>query len=106
MEKARKPAWAFFSPSQRQFFETLPPLVRVFRGCARLRVRGIAWTVDRAVAEDFARGHRGNHLGQSISARMTGIRSCSSLIAWFGPHVKIVQLKTSSPLIGDLNSPS
>ena len=59
MEKARKPAWAFFSPSQRQFFETLPPLVRVFRGCSVRRVRGIAWTVDRAVAEGFARGHRG-----------------------------------------------
>ncbi len=27
MKKARKPACAFFSPSQRRFFETLPPLV-------------------------------------------------------------------------------
>ena len=68
MEKARKPAWAFFSPSQRQFFETLPPLVRVFRGCARLRVRGIAWTVDRAVAEDFARGHRGIRVPEPVVA--------------------------------------
>jgi hypothetical protein len=28
-----------------------------------------------------------NHFGQSISARMTGIRSCSSPIAWFGPLI-------------------
>jgi hypothetical protein len=34
---------------------------------------------------------------------MTDIRSCSSPIAWFGPHVKIVQLKTSSPLVGDFH---
>src|SRR5262249_28591555 len=38
----------------------------------------------------------------SISARMTGI-SCNSPIASFGPHVNIVQLKTSSPLVGDFH---
>ena len=59
MKRLRKPALAHFSKSQRQFFETLPPLVRVFRGCSAPRVRGITWTTDRAVAEEFARGHRG-----------------------------------------------
>jgi 4-hydroxy-3-methylbut-2-en-1-yl diphosphate synthase IspG/GcpE len=34
---------------------------------------------------------------------MTGMRSCNSPIALFGPHVKIVQLKTSSPLVGDFH---
>jgi hypothetical protein len=34
---------------------------------------------------------------------MTGIRSCSSPIALFGSQVKIVQLKTSSPLAGDFH---
>jgi len=41
--------------------------------------------------------------GAAFSARMTGIRSCSSPIALFGPHVKIVQLNTSSPLVGDFH---
>jgi len=51
-------ALAFLAPSQRQFFDTLPTVVRVFRGCSALRVRGIAWSTERSVAEGFARGHR------------------------------------------------
>jgi 4-hydroxy-3-methylbut-2-en-1-yl diphosphate synthase IspG/GcpE len=34
---------------------------------------------------------------------MTGMWSCNSAIALFGWHVKIVQLKTSSPLVGDFH---
>jgi hypothetical protein len=68
MKNARKPAWAFLSPSQHQFFETLPPLVRVFRGCSAPRVRAVAWTTDRAVAEDFARGHRGIRVPDPVVA--------------------------------------
>jgi hypothetical protein len=34
---------------------------------------------------------------------VTGIRSCSSPIAVFGSHVKIVQLKTSAPLVGNFH---
>jgi hypothetical protein len=37
----------------------LPDKLRVFRGCSRERVLGVAWTTDRQVAEGFARGHRG-----------------------------------------------
>lgn len=59
LKNQKKPALSFFSRSQRKFFETLPPLVRVFRGCSAPRVRGNSWTVDRALAEEFARGHRG-----------------------------------------------
>ena len=49
---------AFLQSAQRQFFDTLPPLVQVFRGCSAPRVRGIAWSTERSVAEGFARGHR------------------------------------------------
>ena len=49
---------AFLQPSQRQFFDTLPPSVQVFRGCSAPRVRGIAWSTERSVAEGFACGHR------------------------------------------------
>jgi hypothetical protein len=54
-----QPALAFLELSQRQFFDTLPSQVTVFRGCSASRVRAIAWTTSRAVAEGFARGHRG-----------------------------------------------
>jgi hypothetical protein len=33
--------------------------VQIYRGCSRPRVRGVSWTMDRKVAEGFARGHRG-----------------------------------------------
>jgi hypothetical protein len=48
----------FFSQAQRTFFDALPAHVQVFRGCSRPRFRGVAWTIDRTVAEGFARGHR------------------------------------------------
>jgi hypothetical protein len=57
--QAKPPAGSFFSPAQRAFFNALPAQVTVFRGCTRPRLRGLAWTTDRAVAEGFARGHRG-----------------------------------------------
>jgi hypothetical protein len=33
--------------------------VRIHRGCTRARIRGLSWTIDRAVAEKFARGYLG-----------------------------------------------
>ena len=56
--RALEPAVPFFSPAQRAFFDALPDQVAVFRGCSRPRLRGLAWTTDRTVAEGFARGHR------------------------------------------------
>jgi hypothetical protein len=64
----KTPALPFFSQSQRQFFETLPPRVRVFRDCSAPRVRGISWTADHAVAEEFARGHRGIPVREPVVA--------------------------------------
>jgi hypothetical protein len=46
-------------PDEMQPMATLPRLVDVWRGCSRDRVRGLAWTLDKSVAEGFARGHRG-----------------------------------------------
>jgi hypothetical protein len=63
-----KPALAFLSPSQRQFFETLPPQVQVFRGCSAPRVQAIAWTTDRTTAEGFARLHRGIRVPEPVVA--------------------------------------
>jgi hypothetical protein len=38
----------------------------VFRGCARRRVRGLSWTLDRAVAEKFASKLRGDILPDRV----------------------------------------
>jgi hypothetical protein len=66
--KSAGSALPFFPPEQRQFFETLPLRVRVFRGCSRPRVRGVSWAIDRAVAEGFARGHRGIRVPDPVVA--------------------------------------
>lgn len=43
-----------------RFFDALPPLIAVYRGCARYRVRGLAWSTDRKIGEWFAKGDRFN----------------------------------------------
>jgi hypothetical protein len=43
----------------RPYIEPLQWPMRIYRGCSRPRVRGVSWTMDREVAEGFARGHRG-----------------------------------------------
>jgi hypothetical protein len=45
-------------PDERAFFEALPPLVTVWRGCEAGRERGISWTTDQAIATQFAWGKR------------------------------------------------
>jgi hypothetical protein len=52
-------AWLHMDPEQRTFYEALPEIVTVFRGCSKERIRGVSWTTDGAVAQGFARGHRG-----------------------------------------------
>jgi hypothetical protein len=54
----REPALRFFSQTNREFFDALPALVPVFRGCSRPRVRALSWTTDQSVADRFAYGHR------------------------------------------------
>jgi hypothetical protein len=44
---------------QPKFYKTLPEIVTVFRGCSKERILGVSWTTDVAVAQEFARGHRG-----------------------------------------------
>jgi hypothetical protein len=61
-------SFVFLSPAQRAFLERLPPQVEVFRGCSAPRVRGVAWTTDRMVAEGFARGHRRTRVPDQVVA--------------------------------------
>ena len=48
----------YYDNSCRAFFDDLPELVTVYRGCSRERVNGISWTTDKSVAKGFAQGHR------------------------------------------------
>jgi hypothetical protein len=50
---------SFLRGDDRAFFDGLPDLVRVYRGCSWGRARGVSWTTVREVAERFAHGHRG-----------------------------------------------
>jgi hypothetical protein len=45
-------------PVERAFYEALPDPIPVWRGCERGRERGLHWTTNRALAEDFAQGKR------------------------------------------------
>lgn len=58
-QSRKMPARKFYSPAARQFFDGLPDRVKIWRGCSRARVRGVAWTVDYPTAARFANGHRG-----------------------------------------------
>jgi hypothetical protein len=48
----------FLELDARAFYDALPPVVSIWRGCERGRERGLSWTTDRAVAEAFASGKR------------------------------------------------
>lgn len=48
----------FLDPAARSFYDALPEVVPVWRGCEQGRERGLSWTTDRATAEGFAEGKR------------------------------------------------
>jgi hypothetical protein len=60
-----------YSAEQIAFFESLPEVVTVYRGCSRERVNGISWTINREVAKDFTRGHRGIYVPDPIIVTAT-----------------------------------
>jgi hypothetical protein len=48
----------YLSEEAREWFDSLPAEIEIYRGCQRYRERGLSWTVDIKVAEGFARGKR------------------------------------------------
>jgi hypothetical protein len=60
-----------YNNESRAFFDALPDTVTVHRGCSLERVDGLAWTTDKAVAEGFARGHRGIKVPNAVVATGT-----------------------------------
>jgi len=55
---ADRPGIEFLGGDDRRFFDTLSWPLKVYRGCGRRTVRGIAWTIDRERAAVFASGVR------------------------------------------------
>jgi hypothetical protein len=45
-------------PTERAFYEALPDPIPIWRGCEGGRERGLHWTTNQALAQDFARGKR------------------------------------------------
>ena len=54
----RSSAGPFLEGKDKEFYDGLPKVVTVYRGCSTSRVRGLAWTTDLDIARQFARGHR------------------------------------------------
>jgi hypothetical protein len=54
----RQRSRAYLLTTAARFFDDLPDIVQVWRGCASFRVRGLSWTTDESVARRFASGMR------------------------------------------------
>ena len=46
-------------PEARRFYDSLPPMITLFRGGDRQSGKGLSWTLDIETAKGFAQGHRG-----------------------------------------------
>jgi hypothetical protein len=56
-----RPGWSAdcMEPEARRFYDSLPPMITLYRGADRQSGRGLAWTLDMETARGFAKGHRG-----------------------------------------------
>ncbi len=56
--KHQWPPISFYNADDQHFWNALPDIVTVFRGCGRRQVRGLSWTTNREIAAFFAKGGR------------------------------------------------
>lgn len=52
------PAYGYMDAGQRAFFDALPDMITIYRGCDIQLVRRVSWSTDIGVAEFFARRGR------------------------------------------------
>jgi len=52
----------------KEWWASLPNTLTIYRGCSRERIGGLSWTLDRKVAEQFARGHRNKKVEDPVIA--------------------------------------
>jgi hypothetical protein len=62
----QEPAIHYMRPLAIQFFDELPPVVDVFRGCDRGRVLGLSWSPSQRLARGYAAA---KHLSHPLLAR-------------------------------------
>lgn len=65
--------YRFLSGIEKEFYESLPDPVTVYRGCSKREISdpGISWTTDPKVAASFAHGHRGIPVPEGTVMKMT-----------------------------------
>jgi hypothetical protein len=56
----------FLKGKDREFYDSLPTKVTVYRGAPRGSRGGISWTTDIAIAREFAEGHRGMYVPDGV----------------------------------------
>jgi hypothetical protein len=56
------------SADEAAWFAALPSVLMIYRGCGVDRMLGASWTLDRATAVGFARGHRGIRVRDPVLA--------------------------------------
>ncbi|MER8375783.1 hypothetical protein NKH19_27265 [Mesorhizobium sp. M1338] len=66
-----QPMEDFLEGQDRVFYDQLPDVIQIYRGCSRDRLHGLSWTTDRRIAESFARGHRGVPVPEPVVARVS-----------------------------------
>ncbi|MGB0609256.1 MAG: hypothetical protein ACPGNR_12680 [Paracoccaceae bacterium] len=90
--------------NDRNWWDALPNRFFVYRGCEADRIEGLSWSIDRKVAEIFAKGHRGLKLQNPVIARAKINKSDvwfatnereEQEIVWdaFEPRIKIFKAK-------------
>ncbi len=58
-----------------EFWDMLPSVISVYRGCSRPRALGLSWTTRIDIAEGFANGHRGIAVPDPVIASATVAKS-------------------------------
>ena len=74
--------------AERRLFESLPRNTTIYRGQRSLRKPGLSWTLDRTVAEGFARGHRGMAHPHPLCLKRHAAPMTSRLCATTGMRVR------------------
>ena len=69
--RALEPAHSYKDEATSAFYASIPEHFTAYRGCTRLRAKGISWTLDRKVAEGFARGYRCYTVPDPVIASVT-----------------------------------
>jgi hypothetical protein len=69
--RQRSAAPEHLKAKDREFLETLPEFVTIYRGCSKERVLALSWTTDFEIARGFVRGHRNLAVPNPVVAKAT-----------------------------------